>query len=216
MTKEILAALALSGVFASAQAGVLLQQGFDDINAMPGWVMTNASTSGGLTPGWYQGDEQQLVSHSGALNSYIAANYNNAPAGGEINSWLITPVFSTETAVVVSLWLQGAFQQGYFDQVAFGFSKGSSAIADFTVGAITIAPIGGWVLYTLNLDAQGAGSTGRFAIQYTNQADLANYIGVDDLSIATRAAEVPEPATMLVMATGLIGLAAARRRRRHG
>jgi hypothetical protein len=60
---------------------------------------------------------------------------------------------------------------------------------------------------------------GRFAIQYTGNVADSNYIGIDDLLIQTAAdpgpnpSNVPEPATMLVMATGLMGLAAARRRR---
>src|SRR4051812_14325511 len=100
MMKKTLAALALSGAFASAQAGILLQQGFDDIYTISGWVMTNASTPGGSAPAWFQGDQQIFTAHSGAPEAYIAANYNNAPVdvvGAVISNWLITPAFSTDT-----------------------------------------------------------------------------------------------------------------------
>jgi hypothetical protein len=218
MIKKTLTALLLSGAFASAHADVLLQQNFDNINALPGWVMTNASTPTGLT-GWFQGDQQIFTAHSGpAPEAYLAANYNNAVAGGVISNWLITPQFSTETAVAVSLWLRGFDESGFFDQVTFGFSNGGAAIGDFSVSpAITVAT-NGWTLYTVNLAAQGAGSMGRFAIQYTNLADFASYIGVDDLKVESRGdgGKVPEPATMLLMASGMIGLAAARRRRQRG
>ncbi|WP_267873778.1 IPTL-CTERM sorting domain-containing protein [Massilia horti] len=39
-----------------------------------------------------------------------------------------------------------------------------------------------------------------------------NYIGIDTLTVRT--GDVPEPATALILASGLIGMAAARRRRR--
>jgi hypothetical protein len=211
MIKKALTALVLSGAFATAHADVLLQQGFDNINTMPGWMMTNASTPGGIT-GWYQGDQQDFAAHSGAANSFISANYNNAAAGGTLNNWLITPVFNTETGVTVTLWLRGMADPSYFDKVSFGFSNGSSAIADFSLSPVVTVATDGWTQYTLNLAAQGLGATGRFAVQYTGMADNANLIGLDDLSIAS----VPEPTTMLVMATGMLGLACARRRRQRG
>ncbi|WP_167759683.1 hypothetical protein [Massilia horti] len=51
MYKKAITALALSGIFASAHADILLQQNFDNVGGLTaaGWVMTNASTPGGLT-----------------------------------------------------------------------------------------------------------------------------------------------------------------------
>jgi hypothetical protein len=211
MIKKALTALVLAGAFSAAQADVLVYQGFDNVSAMPGWVMNNASTPGGIT-GWYQGDQTAFTAHSGAANSYVAANYNNAAAGGSLSNWLITPVFTTATGVSVTFWMRGANDPAYFDQVTFGFSSGSSAIADFSVSPTVTVGTDGWAMYTVNLAAQGEGATGRFAIQYTGMADNANYIGLDDLTVAA----VPEPATMLVMAAGMLGLAATRRRRQRG
>ncbi|TFW34564.1 PEP-CTERM sorting domain-containing protein [Massilia horti] len=74
------------------------------------------------------------------------------------------------------------------------------------------APTNGWTLYTVNLGGTGAATTGRFAIQYAGAADTMNYIGIDTLTVRT--GDVPEPATALILASGLIGMAAARRRRR--
>lgn len=214
MIKKSLIALVFSGAFASAHADVLIQQNFDNINSLGGWVMTNASTPGGFVPNWFQGDQQVLTSQNGGPDSYIAANFDMAPVGGTVNAWLLTPTFSTETAVDVTLWLRAADYQGFFDQVAFGFSNGSSAITDFTMNPVFTVPTSDWTMYTVHLNAQGAGSTARFGVQYTNAADSANYIGLDNLTIAT-GTNVPEPATMLIMASGLAGLAAARRRQRR-
>jgi hypothetical protein len=218
MINKALIALALSGAVASAQAGVILEEHFNNFSGLSaaGWVMTDAGTPGGfLTSPWYEGDTSVFAAHDGAAGSYIFSNYDTAPVGGSVNNWMITPEFSTATATVVSLWLRGAYYPGYVDHVAFGFSSGSSAIASFAMNPAIDVPTAGWTEYTFSFGAQGAGTTGRFAIQYAGPADTSNYIGIDGLTVSTSdvTAAVPEPATMLVMAGGLLGMAAARRRR---
>ena len=72
---------------------------------------------------------------------------------------------------------------------------------------------GGWKQYTANI-AAAAGMT-RFAFQHTGAQATSNYVGLDTLSIsAPDAAEVPEPASILILAAGAMGLVAARRRKR--
>ena len=39
---------------------------------------------------WYQGDVSIFTSQAGPADSYIAANFNNAAAGGTIADWLIS------------------------------------------------------------------------------------------------------------------------------
>jgi hypothetical protein len=211
MIKQAFIALALSGSVASAQAGVAVNEGFNDVTTLgaKGWVMTNASTPGGTT-GWFQGDHGMFPAQAGAAESFIAADFNNAPVGGTLSNWLITPEFSNETDVFVSLWLRGIADDGYSDNVAFGFSNGSIDFADFTIAQTVTVPTGDWTRYDLYLGAHGTGATGRFAIQYTGAADTSNYVGVDSLTVT-----VPEPSTMLVMMTGLMGVAAMRRRQRR-
>ena len=89
MIKKALLALAISGTMLSAQAGVVVNEGFDNISTLTtsGWVLTNASTPVGST-GFFQGNTDVLTSQAGAANSYIAANFNNAADGGVINDWL--------------------------------------------------------------------------------------------------------------------------------
>ncbi|CAN7603243.1 choice-of-anchor J domain-containing protein [Pseudoduganella sp. LjRoot289] len=210
MIKKPLCALLLSGAAMSAHAGVLLQQSFDNVASLSGsgWVSTNASTPGGIT-GWYQGDQGIFSAQNGAPDSYAAANYNNAAAGGTLDNWLISPEFALNIGMgaTVSFWLRGDAAQGYSDQVAVGISNGGSAIADFVQQATFTAQTDGWAQYTFSF-LNTAGNA-RFAINYTGPADNANYIGIDSFEVAA----IPEPATALLFGAGALGLLAARRRR---
>jgi len=206
--KSIAIAATLVACAASAQAVPLLTEDFSSVAALAGsgWVMTNASTAGGST-GWYQGDATVFPAQAGADNSYIAANYNNAPVGGTISNWLITPEFSTAQAGTITFFAKADIFAPYSDQIAFGLSGGSSAIGAFTLGpAVTVT--GDWTEYSVSYAAQGAGSTARFAISYMGAADLSNYVGIDTLTVSA----VPEPSTMLLLAGGLLGVAAVARR----
>lgn len=208
--KKALVALAVASAMTTAHAGVLLEENFDQIGdlASKGWVLNNASTPAGTTPGWFQGDQSQFTAHRGAGESYIAANYNNAAPGGILNNWLITPEFSTEFGATVSFWLRGAADEDFLDQISFGFSDGSTAFSAFTLDPVFTVPTGEWTRYVARIGASDG--VARFAVQYTGDADLANYFGLDSLVIA----EVPEPSSVLILAAGMMGLAAARRRKR--
>jgi hypothetical protein len=211
MMKKALVALAISGMAMSAQAGALLNEGFEDVAglASKGWVLNNASTPPGITSGWAQGSPTVFPALSGTSNSFASANYENAAAGGVLNNWLITPEFSTGiNGATVSFWLRADAFADTSDQLAFGFSNGSSALSAFVLGSPVTVGTDGWMRYTANIG--GGNGNARFALQYTGAADFANYVGVDSLLVS----EVPEPSTMLSLFAGAMGLALARRRKR--
>lgn len=209
MIKKALVALAMSGTMMSAHAGYLVKEDFNDVSTLQakGWVMTNASTPGGNT-GWYQGDQTQFGSKSGPRDSYIAANYENAPEGGLIDNWLITPEFSTALGARVTFWVRSIFADNFSDSIAFGKSNGGSDLDDFSLTPTMTVGTDGWTQFRYDFD-KVAGS-GRFAFQYIGDYGSANYIGIDRVRISA----IPEPSTMLMLGIGVMGLAAARRRKR--
>ena len=207
MTKALALAGVLSVAAAGAQAQVLINEGFDNVAglASSGWVMANISAPGGLN--WFQGGV--FAAQSGADNSYIASNFNASGPGGVISNWLITPTFSTAQAGSVSFWIKDANDPGFFDQLAFGFSSGGTAMTDFSLMTpVTVA--GDWTQITLNFAAAGVGSVGRLAIVHLGMDDTSNYVGVDNLVVTA----VPEPQAWLLMGLGLVGVGLMKSRRR--
>jgi hypothetical protein len=198
---------------AGARAGTLLSEGFDDVGALAGegWLRVNVNPDPSLAVDWFQGQDYVFASHGGDPGAYVATNYAAAAPGATLDNWLITPTFSTAQAGTVSFWLRDAGDPGYVDSLRFGFSDGSGDTSRFALAdAVTAA--GDWTRYSIDFAAGSPGSVARFAIEQTGSADLADYVGVDDLRIDAVAAAVPEPASWLTLGAGLLGLAAWRRR----
>ena len=161
------------------------------------------------TPRLVSGGSNHLHSPIGRTRpaeSYIASNFNVAAEHGEIPNWLITPEFSTATAGTVTFWIRGDNFPGYQDQIAIGFSNGSDDTTAFTMRDPQVVEVGAWNKITVPFSAGAPGSIGRFAIEHVGSQDLANYIGVDTLSIDTEVSAVPEPSTWAMMLLGFAGV----------
>jgi len=209
MIKKAFLALAIAGAMTTAQAGVVVTEGFEDVGSLTsnGWVFTNASSPAGSNANsWYQGSIG-FDAQSGTEKSYIASNYNSGVEGGVVDTWLITPEFSTLYGATVSFWLRGG-DEGYVDQIAYGFSSGSAAVTSFILGQTIVAPTGAWTQFTASIGPSAG--VARFAIEYLGAWEAVNYVGVDSLTI-----DVPEPASLAILAAGLIGMSAARRRKQN-
>ena len=141
-----------------AHARFVINEGFNNVATLPGsgWILPNASIPLGST-GWFQGDQTIFTAQAGRRTSYIAANFNNAAAGGTIANWLISPAFTTQAAGIVS-FLAAPSRKTISSTISrFGFSNGGSSFADFTLGAEQT--IGGdWTQYMFSYAAHGAGA----------------------------------------------------------
>jgi hypothetical protein len=208
MINKALAVMALAGLTMSAQAAPVINEGFNNLAglASQGWVFTNAYV-GTSTPGWYQGDQGQFTAQAGNANSYAAVNYNAAPAGSNLDAWMLTPIFDASHGATVSFYLRAA-GDGYFDQLNFGFVNPNGSVTSLGLTLVSAVPDTDWVKYTASVGANMLNSV-RFGFQYTGSSDTANYVGVDSVRV-----DLPEPASMALVVGGLLGLGAARRRSR--
>jgi PEP-CTERM motif len=192
-----------------------LDESFDNL-AASGWTIVNASAPVGTTS-WFQGNPGVFNAHSGAPDSYAAANFlSTDPLGGTISTWLISPEIQFASQIL-SFYTRSDVNPGalFGDglRVLVSLNGASTALGDFTeLFNINAANVGGaypedWTNF---IGFLGAGGTGRIAFEYTVGPNaLANYIGLDTVRIG-----IPEPGTLLLLGVGLLMATRASRRRR--
>jgi hypothetical protein len=209
MMKKAFAAMALAGMAMSAQASVVINEGFTDVAglASKGWVFNNGANASG----WTQGATaiELFNAQSGAANSYASASFViAAETGGAIDSWLLTSAFDASKGATVSFYLRADDEPGFTDQVNFGFVNANGSLTGLGLTSVNPVPDTGWIKYTAWVGADTL-TTARFGFEYVGSYDTSNYVGLDTLVV-----DVPEPASMMLIAGGLLGLGAARRRSR--
>ena len=213
MMRKILLSAVLFAASGAATAGpITFSEGFDDVStlAASGWLTPNYSTAGGET-GWFQGNAGVFTSDSGADDSYIAANFLGAPVGGNIDNWLVTPLFAVSEGSTISFATRTNGE--YPDTLEVLWSLGSADVADFmSITTLTGAnfPLD-WT--NVNLVASGLQQSIRLAFRYlvTDTSVNGDYVGIDSFEVRA----VPEPGTVALFGTAFLLMAFAVRRRKQ-
>lgn len=142
--------------------------------------------------------------NDGAVNAYIATNYNNTGSTGTISTWLIAPNRTFRNGDVFTFYNRkpaiGTGQTDYPDRLNVRLSTngastnvgaGAAAVGDFTTPLLSINPTlvanvypQTWTQYTITISDLPAPTSSRLAFRYfvTGAGSLgtnSNYIGID-------------------------------------
>jgi len=176
----------------------LIDEGFDDIRTLPGWVLINHSQPLGASD-WFQGDDDVFPAFDGVSTAYIAANYNNGGDLATISNWLLTPEVLLQDGILtfytrtVELCASPDRLQVRMSTNGASTNIGITAldVGDFTNLLLDINPtytVGGypeaWTQFTVNISGVSPGTTGRLAFRYFVEdagpgGVNSNYIGID-------------------------------------
>ena len=218
MFRKLFLCIALIASGTAANAGVIYQEGFDSRSALnaSGWLFGNFSDPAATLAGddWFQGNSGIFNSQSGAADSYVANNFLSAGFGGDIDTWMVTPLISSYGFGTITFSTRTAGDNPFGgDNLEVLFSNTGSTNANDYVSLGTIGSASyptDWT--TFNFVYQSSAANVRFAFRYTvtDTSNFGDYIGIDSLSVT-----VPEPGTMMLLGAGLLLMPLTMRRRRR-
>jgi hypothetical protein len=231
--------IAASAALLSATSGAAsLYEGFNTV-VPAGWTAINNSDNAAQAQldtgqaGWFQGitGSTTFSALGTPSNSYAAASFNSTIDAGTISAWLITPTLSFDNGNVLTFYTRTTTKSQFADGLEVRFSDvGGTDVGSTPTGVGTFTTLltainsglavgdypEAWTLYTVTFAGLSGPTDGAIAFRYfvTDGGPLgtnSNYIGLDTVTIA-----VPEPASSLAFAAGVLALAALRRRPRQG
>jgi hypothetical protein len=176
-----------------------LDEGFDNITILPGWVMINHSEPLGVAD-WFQGTDTVFPAFDGPPTAYIAANFNDTSGVGTISNWLLTAQVRLESGSTLTFYTRTPEMSTFPDRLQVRMSTngastnvgtGAFDVGDFTNLLLDINPtymMGGypetWTQFTVNVNGTPPGTLGRLAFRYFVEnggpnGTRSNYIGID-------------------------------------
>ncbi|TXI19009.1 MAG: PEP-CTERM sorting domain-containing protein [Roseateles sp.] len=207
-----------------------------------GWVTVNRSTTPNSAGVWRLGtaiidaDSNPVVlPYEGSQFAVVSWNSSNSTStSATLSNWMLSPLITgLNNGDTFSFFTSTTPASAYPDRLELRLSTSGSSVdvgtTTTSVGAfstvlLTINPtlaVGGypetWTQYTATVSGLSGPVDGRVAFRYfvtsggPNGAN-SNIIGVDQFSY-TSVSAVPEPGTWALMAGGLLGVVALRRRR---
>ena len=105
----------------------IINEGFDNINNLPGWVMLNHSQPLGTT-NWFQGDNSQFRAFDGFPTAYIAADFDNGGGVATISNWLLTPAISLQNGNTLTFYTRTLTGSTFPDRLQVRMSTNGSSI----------------------------------------------------------------------------------------
>ena len=196
---------------------LLINEGFDDITNLPGWVLINHSEPLGPN-GWFQGNDGVFPAFDGLSDAYIGANFYNAAGEGTISNWLLTPEVGLQDGDTLTFYTRTIELSAFPDRLQVRMSTNGSSInvgttstdvGDFTTLLVDINPtyaMGGypeaWTQFTINITGVPSGTSGRVAFRYFVEdggpgGTRSNYIGIDRVQYCgipgVRSSPTPRP-----------------------
>jgi hypothetical protein len=217
MLRKLLIGAALIAASATANAVILVSEGFDDISTLGanGFTLTNNSSPAGVES-WHQGNSGVFPAFSGAADSFLGANYLSAEPGGNVDNWLITAVFTIpDTNTFLDFYTRTAGTLPGDNLGVYYNTTGSTNLADYVLFGDVVAAAGGtypadWTGFRASF-GNLQGMSVSFALRYTVTDTNLNgdYIGIDSLSVSS----VPEPGTFALLFACLLMIPIMRRQR---